>query len=146
MKTCVFAVLLVSASFGPATLRAQKPSTPPLVIDSMSGHDLFQFYCAPCHGPEGRGKGPVAAALKTPPADLTKIAERHGGSFPRADIVRFVSEGPKLIPAHGSIDMPVWGPIFRAIDPSEPRARIRIDNLVSFLESIQAKETAGSAP
>src|SRR5215510_12500894 len=128
MKTCVFAVLLVSASFGPATLRAQKPSTPPLVIDSMAGRDLFQFYCATCHGPDGRGKGPVGAALKTPPADLTKIAERRGGAFPRAEIVAFVSEGPALIPAHGTIDMPVWGAIFNGLDSSKARARMRIEN------------------
>ena len=105
----------------------------------MAGPDLFQFYCAPCHGRDGRGSGPVAAVLKTPPADLTKIAERRAGTFPRADIIGFVSEGPALIPAHGTIDMPVWGPIFRSLDSSEARIRVRIDNLVSYLESIQAK-------
>ena len=79
------------------------------------------------------------AALKTPPSDLTKIAERRGGAFPHAEIVGFVSDGPILIPAHGTVDMPVWGPIFRGLDSSEARARIRIDNLVSYLESIQTK-------
>jgi mono/diheme cytochrome c family protein len=123
------------AALASATSSAQ--TQPPLVIDSMAGRDLFQFYCATCHGPDGRGKGPVGVALKTPPADLTKIAERRGGSFPRAEIAGFVSEGPTLIPAHGSIDMPVWGPIFRGLDSSKARARLRIDNLVSHLESIQ---------
>jgi mono/diheme cytochrome c family protein len=126
------------AALGSVSL-AQTPITPPLVIDSMSGRDLFQFYCATCHGPDGRGKGPVGAALKTAPADLTRIAARRGGAFPRAEIVGFVSDGPALIPAHGTVDMPVWGPIFRGLDSSEARARIRIDNLVSYLESIQTK-------
>jgi mono/diheme cytochrome c family protein len=133
------ATLAVTGTAGLAPLSAQHRH-PPLVIDSMAGQDLFEFYCAPCHGPEGRGTGPVAALLKTPPADLTRIAERRGGTFPRAEIVGFVSEGPTLIPAHGTIDMPVWGPIFRSIDSSEARNRMRIDNLVSYLESIQQED------
>ena len=137
----------VAALASAATL-AQTHQMPPLAIDSMSGRDLFQFYCATCHGPDGRGKGPVGAALKTAPADLTKIAQRRGGAFPRAEIVGFVSEGPALIPAHGSIEMPVWGPIFRGLDSSEARARIRIDHLVSYLESFQTTSAtaAGQTP
>lgn len=139
MTTRLFtAFVLVAGVLGAAPLSAQHAKNP-LVIDSMAGPDLFQFYCAPCHGRDGLGKGPVAAVLKTPPADLTKIAERRAGKFPRAEIVGFVSEGPALIPAHGTIDMPVWGPIFRSLDSSEARTRVRIDNLVSYLESIQAK-------
>lgn len=139
MTTRLFtACVLVAGVLGAAPLSAQHAQNP-LVIDSMAGPDLFQFYCAPCHGRDGRGTGPVAAVLKTPPADLTKIAERRAGTFPRADIIGFVSEGPALIPAHGTIDMPVWGPIFRSLDSSEARIRVRIDNLVSYLESIQAK-------
>src|SRR4249919_87205 len=125
MKTRLFtACVLVAGVLGAAPLSAQHAQNP-LVIDSMAGPDLFQFYCAPCHGRDGRGKGPVAAVLKTPPADLTKIAERRAGAFPRADIIGFVSEGPALIPAHGTIDMPVWGPIFRSLDSSEARIRVR---------------------
>ena len=112
---------------------------PPLVIESMTGRDLFQFYCATCHGQDARGSGPVAAALKTPPADLTTITRRRGGRFPRAEMLGFIADGPVTIPAHGSTPMPIWGPIFRALDPSDTRARMRIDNLVSYLESIQAK-------
>jgi mono/diheme cytochrome c family protein len=139
MKTRLFtACVLAAGVIGAEPLSAQHAQNP-LVIDSMAGPDLFQFYCAPCHGRDGRGRGPVAAVLKTPPADLTKIAEKRAGTFPRADIIRFVSEGPALIPAHGTIDMPVWGPIFRSLDSSEARTRARIDNLVSYLESIQAK-------
>jgi mono/diheme cytochrome c family protein len=139
MKTRLFtACVLAAGVIGAEPLSAQHAQNP-LVIDSMAGPDLFQFYCAPCHGRDGRGGGPVAAVLKTPPADLTKIAEKRAGTFPRADIIRFVSEGPALIPAHGTIDMPIWGPIFRSLDSSEARTRARIDNLVSYLESIQAK-------
>ena len=39
---------------------------PDLVILSVAGKDLFEFYCASCHGRDGKGNGPVAPALKTP--------------------------------------------------------------------------------
>ena len=32
---------------------------------SMRGVDIFDFYCAPCHGRDLRGGGPTAAALST---------------------------------------------------------------------------------
>jgi hypothetical protein len=35
--------------------------------------------------------------------------------------------------------MPVWGPIFRALDPNDATVAVRIANLVAFVESIQAK-------
>ena len=112
---------------------------PPLVIDSMVGRDLFEFYCATCHGRDGKGTGPVAAALKTPPADLTIIAKHNGGRFPRGEVIAFVADEKSPIAAHGPRQMPVWGPIVRALDPSDTRAKVRIDNLVTYIESMQAK-------
>ena len=46
---------------------------PPLAINALAGRDLFEFYCATCHGRDGKGAGPVAGALKTRPADLTAL-------------------------------------------------------------------------
>ena len=43
--------------------------------------------------------------------------------------------------SHGSYEMPVWGPVFRALDASDTRARVRIANVVSYLESIQERPT-----
>jgi mono/diheme cytochrome c family protein len=111
---------------------------PPLVINSMVGRDLFQFYCATCHGSDGKGAGPLAPSLRTRPADLTQIARHNGGRFPHVAIVRFI-DGTAPVAAHGSPDMPVWGPIFRALDRSDARAKIRIENLASYLETIQVK-------
>jgi mono/diheme cytochrome c family protein len=132
----------LSAAAGTTAL-AQQPAPrtpPPLVIESMAGMDLFRFYCSACHGVDGKGHGPTAVALTTPPADLTKIAARNGGLFPRQQIVGFVSYGnPTVIVAHGSRDMPVWGPIFTGLDPSALRTQMRIENLVQYIESIQTK-------
>jgi mono/diheme cytochrome c family protein len=111
--------------------------TPSLVQPSLSGRDIFDFYCATCHGREGRGGGPVAAALRTIPADLTTLAARNGGRFPRERVRDFVTHGRADPVAHGSADMPVWGPIFEALDASDRLAQIRIDNVVSYVESLQ---------
>ena len=40
------------------------------------GKDLFLRRCASCHGEDGKGNGPAAAALKTPSADLTQISKK----------------------------------------------------------------------
>jgi hypothetical protein len=45
----------------------------------------------------------------------------------------------RLVPAHGSKDMPVWGPIFRALDPNDTASKVRIANILNYIESIQAK-------
>src|SRR6187200_1240007 len=108
----IFGVALVSAA------QSSRPGTPPrLVIESMTGEDSFMFYCAPCHGVAGKGDGPVRASLKTPPPDLTLLTKRAGGTFPRADVIAFVTGVSNKLPTHGPSDMPVWGPIFRALDP-----------------------------
>lgn len=116
----------------------QRPRTQPAAIPSMAGRDLFEFYCATCHGRDGRGGGPVASALKTRPADLTTIAARNGGTFPRARVTGLVTGDDILgTPAHGSREMPVWGPIFHALDPAETVNKVRVANIVDHLESIQ---------
>jgi mono/diheme cytochrome c family protein len=113
----------------------------PLVIPSLAGQDLYSFYCASCHGLDGKGNGPVAVALKTPPPDLTLLTRRNGGAFPRGRVIQFIAGGgTTLRGAHGSNEMPVWGPIFVALDPSDERlALVRIENVVQHLESIQQK-------
>lgn len=124
-------------------LMAQTTGTrnPPLAANSLVGHDLFKFYCATCHGRDGRGAGPVAQSLKIPPPDLTRLARRNQGTFPRTRVEQFVTSGGEVMtPAHGTADMPVWGPVFLGLDSSDIRARTRITNLVDYIASIQVKE------
>jgi hypothetical protein len=75
-----------------------------------------------------------------PPADLTVIARRNRGVFPKAKVESFVTnDGGALVSAHGTSEMPVWGPIFHGLDPSDTAVNVRIGNVVSYIESIQAK-------
>lgn len=136
MGALIGAMLLQTWASGQTT----GPKNPPLIVSSMYGRDLFEFYCASCHGRDGHGSGPVAPALRVAPTDLTTIAARNAGTFPHARVESFVTgDQDHLLPAHGSKDMPVWGPIFRALDANDTANRVRIANIVGYLESIQAK-------
>jgi mono/diheme cytochrome c family protein len=135
---------LAAAAIGVASGFARAQTTggqpPRLTIESMAGREVFEFYCAPCHGRSGRGDGPVAAALTTRPTDVTLLARQRGGVFPGAEVrTMLAGSSERPTPAHGSREMPVWGPIFRALDPDARRAEARLAGVVSYLESIQVK-------
>jgi len=108
----------------------------------MPGSELFRVFCASCHGPEAHGDGPVAQTLKSKVPDLTRIAARNGGTFPK-ERVRETIDGQKAPRTHGTREMPVWGWDFYAIDRHDPERRARVNEmigrLVDYLESIQRK-------
>jgi mono/diheme cytochrome c family protein len=111
-----------------------------LVVIPLEGKELFAFYCASCHGRDGKGDGPVSRALKAPAPDLTTISQRNKATFPRQRLIAIVNGTEKTeTPVHGSQEMPVWGPIFRAIDAHDRLNGVRVANLVDYLESIQQK-------
>jgi len=64
------------------------PDSDPMFVDV--GAELFETHCASCHGADARGNGPAASALNVPPTDLTRIAARHGGTFPESSIARVI--------------------------------------------------------
>lgn len=108
--------------------------------EASTGRKLYVRYCSSCHGPQGQGDGPAAPALRTPPADLTRIAQRRGGEFPEAEITAYI-DGQQFVRAHGSREMPVWGvrfgEQFGGGSVGEEFARGRLHVLVKYLETIQ---------
>jgi hypothetical protein len=108
-----------------------------LLSPSLYGVDNFRNYCAPCHGRDGTGHGPVAPALKVAPTDLTKLSAKNNGVFPRARVRDYITNGAGDIAAHGTSSMPVWGPTFRALDSSDRSVAVRIANVVEYLSTIQ---------
>lgn len=101
------------------------------------GASMYRGYCAPCHGMKGVGDGPVAAALKTRPTDLTRLSAANRGQFP-AQRVAMVLEFGVAVPAHGSTDMPTWGDTFRVMG-DEAQVRQRVTALTRHLETLQVK-------
>lgn len=123
----------------PPTTKSLKPVSIK-VSQPDSGAQMFKDYCASCHGADGKGNGPAVVFLKTPPPDLRTMAQRNNGKYPAAKVVSMLNFGPGS-QAHGDLDMPTWGPLFRSLDDS-PRtnlARLRVYNLTGFIESIQEK-------
>jgi len=104
-----------------------------------SGQVLYKQFCSACHGADATGNGPASSTLKTMPPDLTTLAKRHAGKFPYDYVSTILRFGPGPT-AHGSSDMPTWGPIFQFLEKSNERAvRQRIKNLCDYLASLQEK-------
>jgi mono/diheme cytochrome c family protein len=140
-----WAVLFASSVFTAVVWHAATPvaavdQQPSILTGSLAGRDTFEQICAACHGRAGRGDGPVASALRSRPADLTTLAQRNDGGFPRDRVRDFVIGTGRQPAAHGTTEMPVWGPIFRAFE-TDLRVRERIENLVSYLETMQVPST-----
>ncbi len=123
-------VIIFSGVF-PSSLQAASQDTR---SDHEKGQAIFNRYCAPCHGSEGIGNGPVAPSLKEKPPDLTRI-QKAGEAFPKGQIHDII-DGERVISAHGSRQMPVWGRVLRS-ESTYRRAQEDIQLLVQYLESIQ---------
>jgi mono/diheme cytochrome c family protein len=87
-----------------------------------SGAHMFKDYCAACHGVDGKGNGPAVVFLKAPPPDLCTMAQRNKEKYPAGKVVYMLNFGPGS-QAHGALDMPTWGPLFRSLD-TEPRLNV----------------------
>jgi mono/diheme cytochrome c family protein len=140
----VIPVLMVVAAFA-LTSAAQEP--PKKTIQHMpmkptspaSGKEMFTHYCAACHGAEGKGNGPAAEALKTPPSDLTALSKNNGGTYPALKVASAI-RGAAKVAAHGSQEMPVWGDLFRTMSGGhQTEVDQRIANLVSYIKSLQSQ-------
>jgi len=129
--------------FGSVYVRSDEPTktikrVPVTDANTIDGQQLFGHYCAVCHGKDAKGTGPAADALKKAPADLTQITRRTGGtSFPEVHVMRVI-KGEDTVGAHGSRAMPIWGELFTSLRGKET-AELRVNSLMRYLESIQAK-------
>jgi mono/diheme cytochrome c family protein len=105
-------------------------------VPPTDGATMYQEYCAPCHGVDGRGYGRARPALSQHPVDLTRLSAMNGGTFP-SHHVRYVllDAGPKSV--HAS-DMPAWAVVLQAMNRDNPgTAQLRARNLAEVVESMQ---------
>ena len=139
MRIVYLAAFLLSSLLLPAQQTATKIKEVPISPTSAgSGKEMFDAYCASCHGMDAKGNGPAAAALKAQPTDLTLLAEKNGGKFPTRRVIGSIQDVTQNV--HGSKDMPIWGPLFSAVGNSSPSlVQMRVANLRIYIESLQAK-------
>ena len=130
------AVALFVAVTAPAFAQSTIKKEPLRPINDVSGAATFNAYCTVCHGPSGKGDGPAAKAFVKPPADLTQIAKRNNGKF-SPNAVKMHITGDTVVAAHGTRDMPTWGPLFRSTEGN--LAELRLKNVIDYIESMQEK-------
>jgi len=145
----LFVLIAMTACGGdPSTTMNAAPRSVLANAEPEPGQNDFMRYCASCHAKSGRGDSRFAEILAIPIPDLTRLAWREDGTFPK-DYVRWIIDGRRDVAAHGPREMPVWGYVFRAQEdmedgPSsaapEKDADMRIDDLVNFVEALQRLE------
>jgi cytochrome c1 len=147
----VLAVVVLPTAFAtaaPAPAQGDEPAQSTAAAHEASygrGFALFQRYCRSCHGKEAMGDGHVAAYLKVPPTNLTRLAADNGGEFPTERVLRSIDGREESLPIHGR-DMPIWGAVF-LVDEGQTEADVdaKLADLVAYLRGIQV-EAGSSAP
>lgn len=109
------------------------------------GQAEYLSSCAVCHGETGKGDGPLVDELMKRPADLTRLSERNGGSFPYWRVLAVI-DGRYVVPGHGEREMPVWGRQFLEGDTElyGPKGGAivtdeRIQQLATYVQSLQRR-------
>jgi len=82
----------------PGTPQAAALKNPERVTDFslLTGKELFDIYCTPCHGASGKGDGPVAKKFVPTPADIS--ATGHGSHHPEGELFAVVTHGKNGMP------------------------------------------------
>ncbi|NOY16079.1 MAG: cytochrome c [Gammaproteobacteria bacterium] len=90
-------------------------------VQAAEDKQLFEFYCAQCHGLTGKGDGPnVTKDFKTDPRNFTSVADME--KLSDADIKNVVMDGGAAVSK--SELMPPWGKTIAEAD---------VDKLVAYV-------------
>lgn len=128
-------MMMVSANAQQSAVKIQNVPVKPTQI--TDGKQMYQNYCASCHGATGIGNGSAAPALKIAPANLSRLTAQNKGVFPGEHVAAVLQFG-SANPAHGSMDMPIWGDLFSTMGPDgRDEGKLRIRNITDYLKTLQ---------
>ncbi|AVO39867.1 cytochrome c [Pukyongiella litopenaei] len=109
--------------------------------DATEGAQLFASNCTGCHGSDAGGGVVLADGRKTP--DLTTIAARNGGRFPRAAVLSQIDGYGQ--DRTGLAEMPEYGSLLEGelvpvdVDGTLTPTPRPLAALLAYLESIQTE-------
>ena len=139
MRIQLSVALFMLSTLLPAVVVGQSRTSSKGIPLPLEGAAIFRDYCAVCHGTDGKGRGPATDSLRHAPPDLTLLSSHNRGKFP-ADRVKAVLLGQlQSGSAHGTREMPIWGPVFHIVERDQDFGEVRLDNVTKFVESLQAK-------
>jgi mono/diheme cytochrome c family protein len=105
-----------AAQAAPATPETPAPASAPAAPPAAAadGKALYETFCVTCHGLQGKGDGPAAAALDPKPRDFTSGEFKFdpsgdGKTGEPEDLVEVVKNGAAKY--GGSPNMALWGPV-----------------------------------
>ncbi len=115
---------------------SQGPPKGSRAAQAKIGKEHYMNYCSSCHGEDG--KGLKMDDLTRQPFDLTRIVlDRKMTEFPILEIANII-DGRKMVEAHGSRDMPIWGEVFSEGEYlKEEEIKGRLAEIIAYLMSIQ---------
>jgi len=99
--------------------------------DVAAGKAKYDMFCLSCHGPAGKGDGPVGAALNPKPRDFSEgdfkfDTDSDGTPGTDTDLKNVIKNGAGAY--GGSAMMAPWGPTLSEAD---------LDNIVAFIRSLK---------
>jgi mono/diheme cytochrome c family protein len=99
--------------------------------DVAAGKAKYDMFCLSCHGPAGKGDGPVGAALNPKPRDFSAAhfkfdADKDGTAGTDADLKLVIKNGAAAY--GGSPMMAPWGATLSEAD---------LENVVAFVRSLE---------
>lgn len=113
----------------------------PQISDQARARNDFNALCVDCHGPDGRGSGPAAEGMTPHPVDLTQVAARNGGVFPRLQVMGHIYG---FTPGRSESPMPEFGDLlegptvpYDAGDGILTPTPVRLVALMEYVEAMQ---------
>ncbi|MCW8855571.1 MAG: c-type cytochrome [Gammaproteobacteria bacterium] len=93
---------------------------------SFEGYQVFDTYCFICHGKDGKGNGPLASKIGTPPTDLTddKILSKRTDKELKRIVEGSLPHGNATDSKSTTTNMPRWGVAI---------SHVQIRSLVSYI-------------